>query len=53
LVTDSALLQGAQVFIDGIEVLAEDYSSAAALKLVRALLAAIKESKGMQSVSPS
>ncbi|RSH81395.1 hypothetical protein EHS25_006927 [Saitozyma podzolica] len=42
----SALLQGAQVFIDGIEVLAEDYSSAAALKLVRALLAAIKESKG-------
>lgn len=41
------------MFIDAIDVLAEDYSSAAALKLVRALLAAVKESKGMLSVSPS
>jgi len=37
---------GAQVYIDAVDMIAEDWSPTVALKIVRALLRLIKSSKG-------
>ena len=43
--TDQTLGAGAQVFIDALDVIAEDYSPQISLQLIRTLLSQIKASK--------
>lgn len=42
---------GAQVYIDAVDMIAEDWSPTVALKIVRALLRLIKSSKGSWSIA--